>query len=529
MQEYAPPPNVTSLMIAGLRRARAGDLPGARESFSHSLAGASASGPTAEAHAAQLIASALVDIQLSAMACEYYVQSANVARRSGDKELISIFCGNAGKALLDSGSPELSIDFFRDAAAAYEVTADPVWHAQTLTTWGCALEDLHRYQDARAKHAEARDILEELPNPDYPLLSDVWANEANAYALDGKGPQALEARRAAMNRAILSYDVDRLKARMDYLAFDLRKFEPETTDADISAEFGAVYYHSRILDVAADFFKQAIASSTSESRKAEWLGALVDIRIEQGQADKALEAGLQCLQLLRHLKDAKGEAHICGRLGSVYVGAHRWDEAERCFQMQMESAVRAGDTEQRVSAFGNLGTLDLLHGRYARAIEFLKIQRTEAVDEYLRANAALGLGTAYISLGAPGRAMPLLEDAVRSLKKIGRPGSAAAALNNLGTAWKQLGDAKRALRSYQDSIALAASETADPVIARQTVLKAKANLAMLELDRGEYPAARAGFEAAAKLAHSEGDSLSEVRIPRDADQRSELMSITIPK
>src|SRR5450759_5243231 len=98
------------------------------------------------------------------MACEYYVQSANAARRSGNKELISIFCGNAGKTLLDSGSPELSIDFFRDAAAAYEVTSDPVWHAQMLTTWGCALEDLHRYQDARAKHAEARDILEELPD-----------------------------------------------------------------------------------------------------------------------------------------------------------------------------------------------------------------------------------------------------------------------------------------------------------------------------------------------------------------------------
>jgi tetratricopeptide (TPR) repeat protein len=422
MKEFPPSPQVESLIVAGLKGAIAADLPGAVETFSRALAEARATGPLAEASAAQMIAQACADIQLASMACEYYVLAAKAARKSGDKEFISIFCGNAGKALFDNGSPELAIDYFKDAAAAYELTGDPTWHAQMLTTWGCALEDLKNFREARAKHAEAGAILEESPDPEYGLLSDICSNQANACARDGQGPDALALRRRAMNAAILSGDADRLHARMDYLAFDLRKFVPETTDADIAGEFGAVYYHSGFLEPAAAYFEQAIASSKSEARQADLLEALCEIQNGLGQTDRAIDAGTRCLRLCQGLKDAASEARISGRLGNLYFSQHRWDEAEGYYQNQMSSAVRAGDTEQRAAAFGDLGAIALLRGLYAKAIEFLTIQKTEARDEYLRANATSGLGAAYIALGAPGRAAPLLEEARGRSRRLADPG-----------------------------------------------------------------------------------------------------------
>jgi CHAT domain-containing protein len=82
-------------------------------------------------------------------------------------------------------------------------------------------------------------------------------------------------------------------------------------------------------------------------------------------------------------------------------------------------------------------------------------------------------------------------------------------LKSLGIAWTRLGDPERAKKCYTECLGLAASETLDPLSARRTIQKAGANLAMLDLDRGDYAAARARFEAAAELARSNGEPLDE--------------------
>ena len=509
MKNFPLSPEVENLIVAGLKSAIAGDLPRAKDAFSRAIAQSKTSGALEEARTAETIAETCASVNLTAVACDYYRQAADAARASGNKELISIFCGNAGKALLDGSEPQSAIGYFKDAAAAYEVTGDPLWQAQMLTTWGCALEDLQQFREAQKKHAEARGIIEDLPDPDRGLLSDILSNEATAFARDGRGEEALTARRRAMAEAILSGNADTLHARMEYLAFDLRKFVPGTTDADIAAEFGGVYYHTGFLQPAAEYFDQAIGTSKNESSQAELLEAVCQIRDGLGQTDQAVDAGLRGLALYQKLEDAKGEAHISGMLGDLFFNRHQLDEAERYYQNRLASAARAGDAEQRAAAFGDLGSIALLRGQYPQAIKFLQIQRTEAQDEYLKARAESGLGAAYNSLGAPSRAVPLLERTAQWLERNGRPGAAAIALNSLGIAWTRMRDLGRADVCYQDCIRLAALETRDKVTASRTIRKAWSNLAMLDLDRGDHAAARRRLEEAAEEARSSNEQRDE--------------------
>ena len=88
MHEYTPSPQIEDLLIRGLKRVMAGDEAGGKQIFGEVLAEAARSGEADKAGAAQTIAQTCEKMQLASIACDYYVEAANAARRTASSVIV---------------------------------------------------------------------------------------------------------------------------------------------------------------------------------------------------------------------------------------------------------------------------------------------------------------------------------------------------------------------------------------------------------------------------------------------------------
>ncbi len=130
----------------------------------------------------------------------------------------------------------------------------------------------------------------------------------------------------------------------------------------------------------------------------------------------------------------------------------------RWLEVSAEAARKLRNRDREGMAVGNLGTAYLPLGEPKRAIEYfgqhLVIAR-ETGDRRGEGNALGSLGNAYRQLGEPKRAIEYLEQNLAVTRETGDRRGEGLTLGSLGNAYLQLGEPRRAIQYYEQNLAIA--------------------------------------------------------------------------
>ncbi|MEM9817582.1 MAG: CHAT domain-containing protein [Cyanobacteria bacterium P01_D01_bin.6] len=260
--------------------------------------------------------------------------------------------------------------------------------------------------------------------------------------------------------------------------------------------------------------------------------AEADRSLEQGidqyrdrQYEQALASWQAALSLYRQLSDRQGEAASLGNLGLVYERLGNERSAIDSYEQALGIARETGYRQSEANTLGNLSRIYNLLGNYRQGIDyhqqFLTIAR-EMGDRQSEADALNNLGLAYYNLGDYGRAIGLYEQSLaigrelrdRPLDTLA-PGSfvprrsdnsveEARALGNLGLVYQRLGNYRRAIDYFEQSLAIFPN-----LGDRQSEVLALNNLGSAHRFLDEYERAIDYYSQALILAREIGDRRSE--------------------
>lgn len=186
-----------------------------------------------------------------------------------------------------------------------------------------------------------------------------------------------------------------------------------------------------------------------------------------GQSHEAEQMFVSALADLRAAGDAFGEARLLGNLGLLYAETGAYEAALAHCTAGLALSQRLGDRRSAVYILDSIGTVHFERHDYARAIacwrRALKLGRDRRRSEpAIRAISLANLGRAYSSLGRHARAVRYYEQALalhrashdrrsetftllhagRSLRALGRPADAQLAWETALATSTELGDAK---------------------------------------------------------------------------------------
>lgn len=156
-----------------------------------------------------------------------------------------------------------------------------------------------------------------------------------------------------------------------------------------------------------------------------------------------------------------GDERFCYDLADagVYVVDLRLPTREciAWWQAALTSARAAGDPAREGNALGNLGSAWVALGEPRKAIDYfeqvLAIAR-ETNDRYSEGNALGSLGLALQMLGEPRKAIDYHEQRIEIAREIGDRRGEGNALGNLGGAWGDLGERKKAINYVEQQLTI---------------------------------------------------------------------------
>ena len=229
------------------------------------------------------------------------------------------------------------------------------------------------------------------------------------------------------------------------------------------------------------------------------LGLLAWVRFNQGHLAEAQE----CLEdAMARVAAAAGayddQSRILNRLGGVVWARGDMVQARHYVERSLEAARRSGDLLGQANALNNLGLITERQGRVGEAIRYGQ----RAMELYERmgnrrmlAVSANNVGYAFYNNDQHAQAQELLTQALERAAEVHDTYHEMLARLNLGRALTALHDWDSAEAVLGESLALA--EQLDLAADR---LEVQVALGTLALQRGDLPAARQAYNAAAPLA-----------------------------
>ncbi len=240
-------------------------------------------------------------------------------------------------------------------------------------------------------------------------------------------------------------------------------------------KLGHAYLPGREPRTAIEYWEQEIALARKHSHPqwVEWVGGAVGnlgtvYRI-LGEPRRAIEYHEQHLAMERENGDRQGEGAALGGLGLAYTDLGEPRRAIEAFEQEIAIARKSGDRRWEGTALGNLGNAYRILGEPRRAIEYheqhLQVAREIAdvtvngrqgeIDDRQGEGAALGnLGLAYTDLGEPRRAIEFFEQAIVIAREIGDRRNEAITSWNLGLVFVDSGELERAVELMEVRVAL---------------------------------------------------------------------------
>ena len=241
---------------------------------------------------------------------------------------------------------------------------------------------------------------------------------------------------------------------------------------------------------------------------------------EMASADGDLASARSLLEesvpLFESIEDRRGLSHALDNLGGVLTAEGDYGAAEALYGKSLRLAEELADNHAIATALRSLGGVAHYQRDYARARSYYEdsvARFREMNDGFCLAKSLIGFALTSHEAGDHEHARALGDQVLGLLREADAKGELSLRLNQLGGAALARGDAARAARFLQESLALCAEVHDEPGIATSLL-----NLARLVAARGRASAALSLLAAAdaRRRAHSLGCSAGD----RDAFDRA---------
>ncbi len=177
-----------------------------------------------------------------------------------------------------------------------------------------------------------------------------------------------------------------------------------------------------------------------------------------GYPQKAIESGLQALEIYHSMGDLKAQGITYDLLAKAYIQLGRLKEAEDALRRRLGLARDTQDFQSQIFALNNISTLLLQAGESTPAAEMLQ----EALTIARNVENIEGEGLCLSNLGLVAakssdyhQAIKLYENALIYRRQTGDSIGEANTLNNLGDAYLALGDYQQTIGTYGAALRIA--------------------------------------------------------------------------
>ena len=176
--------------------------------------------------------------------------------------------------------------------------------------------------------------------------------------------------------------------------------ETGNVEAQASANkfLGVYYFRTSNQDSSIYFYSKAVALHEELGNTLEVAKSTLNIGMsykDLGNFEKTVEYSLEAARHFEAVEDFKGIAIVHNMVGSVYYYQNRLDDAEEYMRLYLESAIKADDTMEIVSANQNLGAILNSNGKEDEALVHL----IKAKEGHARIGNKLGLASNSLNIG----------------------------------------------------------------------------------------------------------------------------------
>ncbi len=243
------------------------------------------------------------------------------------------------------------------------------------------------------------------------------------------------------------------------------------------------------LDIPVLFFTPQVLAQTQEDRKAEAdrLREQGNQQLESNEFAAALQSFQQALAIYRELSHTRGLLRTTSLIGITYYSL---GETERAIDI-LEKVV-ASAQEAKIPELEQL------------ASEVLQLLRNQSNPLQKKADRLLEQGNQQFYRSQYREALQSWENALSIYREIGDRNGEASSYNNLGEAYRSLGEYQRAIEFLQQSL-----DIAREIGARNVEASSLGGLGNAYISLGQYPKAIEFFQQSLDIAREIGDRNGE--------------------
>ena len=235
----------------------------------------------------------------------------------------------------------------------------------------------------------------------------------------------------------------------------------------------AIAYQGRFSEALEIAQKNVRVARESGDKKVQEqaLNSLASITGEMGRYEEALGIFYECLALAREINDPTMQYMSLLNIGEGYVRSDDPDKAELPLRESLRIArelkpnLRASNPSKKATemALLNLGGMEMARQHYRAALDYYEQVHVSKPESSLWVVAALqGMAASYEQLGAPQKAIELLDQAIPIAEKSASGAEYRNLLSALGVNQEKLGDLDAALASENKALALMHEAAGDP-------------------------------------------------------------------
>jgi diguanylate cyclase (GGDEF)-like protein len=263
------------------------------------------------------------------------------------------------------------------------------------------------------------------------------------------------------------------------VCIDLEQFDDAATEL------------SRAVELA-----QTLPSALSTHATA--LNHLAAVHHNQGRAAEALQMMHQALRLREDEENLTGQIHCLTNIGVLQMWMGQYGDAIKSLsQAYSLYKTQPADAKVETPILHNLAHVHSMNGDTSLAIEVMEAAYQSAVatkDMRTQALASLNLGGFCLDAGQFDRALEHLQMALQLSQDIGFQVGELAALDSLGTLYRQTEELQQAHEVLQAALSIAVE-----IGAKQGELEARLQLGRLHLTQGDLEAAQRELETSLEL------------------------------
>lgn len=241
--------------------------------------------------------------------------------------------------------------------------------------------------------------------------------------------------------------------------------------------------------------------------EAETLLILSDLQNHENHA-AALLTAQNALSIWKNLNDRDGIARAHYKMGIYYLAQNLLDEATENYTRALELWRALNDSVHQASALISLGFVAFRRADWEACTRYYGeayLMLDEQAEPLQMGRIASALGASFIESGAPEMAVIQYQRALDLYRKAQDPIAMSYATGALGRSYLLSGDLTQATSYLQQALELVSKDKLGPA----PVLEL---LGRVQIERGEYEAARRDLETALKIYTEAGNSNEAARV-----------------